>query len=395
MTSEEFEKMHLNAKEQKYLFETNIVNKANYYYDINEVTNTWSGRLDVIFSNVFFKEAEKLIINSIVLFEKGFFDSAFYSLRQSIEVSLTIAFFADNESLESQKEWIKKWKNKEIFPMLGQMSNTLKNLKKSYSDIKEKIPDFFSHLKELSNKINKYIHKQGYDTFYKSRSVEDLKNLLDDFIAYLEISISAIAIHRLVIDPFPILLTDEEIYYRSGDTLSEAFSDSFINKYLSQYIDQYKKTELYLTYYDFFITKEKPSSSVLLLLKEQYFDRSKFEEYISQVNLLSLNDRVVMNLFTSNIKISKIFIGIGFHFYFSDVKSKRISYGFNSEDLQKVKDSNSPLNSKYEEAFLSYFKICAEDYYIEHNEILNSEEIHKIKILILVVDSKFNDLNDF
>lgn len=46
-------------------------------------------------------ELVQLITNAISLFEKGYFDSAYYSLRQSLETALIMVYLSD---LEGDKE---------------------------------------------------------------------------------------------------------------------------------------------------------------------------------------------------------------------------------------------------------------------------------------------------
>lgn len=43
--------------------------------------------MDTPYANTFIMESVKLAVNAILLFEMGYFDCAYYSLRQSIEVA--------------------------------------------------------------------------------------------------------------------------------------------------------------------------------------------------------------------------------------------------------------------------------------------------------------------
>ena len=265
-----FEEAVAYSREEQHLIPTKLENKDEYYSDLWYIVNSWSGRTDVIYSNNFFIEAQNLITNAIVLFEKGYFDCAFYSLRQSIEVSLTIAFLADNDNSNDQSELHEKWMNKEKFPQQFQMIQSLEKREMNYADIKAKMTDFFEQLEQAKKRMNKYIHKQGYDTFYNHKSEEKVNELKADFISSIKMSISAIAVHRLVIDPLPILLMDEEIYQKSGDMLTEPFSEDFINKYLSGYIEQFNETQLYVDNYNYFDSKEAMYPAVLDVVKKDF-----------------------------------------------------------------------------------------------------------------------------
>ena len=80
----------------------------------------------------------------------------------------------------------------------------------------EKMPEFFSDAKDLSAALNKYVHKQGLRHFYISRNHPMNQNksqeaFISDFQYYLEKCIGVVAVMRLAIDPFPVLLMDDEI----------------------------------------------------------------------------------------------------------------------------------------------------------------------------------------
>lgn len=377
-----FEETVAHSREEQHLIPMKIENKDEYYSDLWDIVNSWSGRTDVIYSNNFFIEAQNLITNAIVLFEKGYFDCAFYSLRQSIEVSLTIAFLADIDNTNDQSEMHGKWMNKEKFPQQVQMIQSLENRKMAYADIKSKMSDFFERLEQAKKRMNKYVHKQGYDTFYNHISEEKFQERKSDFISSLEMSISAIAIHRLVIDPLPLLLMDETIYQKSGDMVTEPFSEVFLNKYLLKYIDQFKATQMYIDYYNYFDSKETMTLSVLDVVKNQFVNREKFEEISSQIQLLTIYDRLAIAHFILSTKISQIHIGpIGLIWYFSDVKSNRISSGFDSNNLNTVKASNQRINYPFDNVFQSYFRVIGEDIFLEHNVPLDKDEIEALKII--------------
>lgn len=370
------------SREEQHLIPRKLKNKDEYYSDLWYIVNSWSGRSDVIYSNNFFIEAQNLITNAIVLFEKGYFDCAFYSLRQSIEVSLTIAFLADNDNSNDQSDLHKKWMNKERFPQQLKMIQSLEKREMNYADIKVKMTDFFNQLEQSKKCMNKYVHKQGYDTFYNYKSEEKVNDINADFLASIKMSISAIAVHRLVIDPLPILLMDEEIYQKSGDMLTEPFSEEFINKYLLGYIEQLKETQMYIDYYNYFISQETMSPSVLDIVKNQFVNREKFDEISSQIHLLTIYDRLAVAHFILSNKISQIHIGpIGLIWYFSDVKSNRISSGFDSNNLNTVKASNQKINYPFDNVFQSYFRVIDEDIFLEHNAPFNKDEIEALKII--------------
>lgn len=145
-----------------------IPNVENYFEDLMNIEHSFSGRMDIPLANTFIMEAVQLVVNSISLFELGYFDNAYYSLREAIEISTTIVYLSDMPD-EERREKMEDWKNTKDFPMQGQMLNQLYQYGIVISDMKEKMESFFDEIKNVSKKINKCIHKQGLRFFYVSR----------------------------------------------------------------------------------------------------------------------------------------------------------------------------------------------------------------------------------
>lgn len=389
---------YLKHKESENIIPFCLEDKERYYHDLMNIENSWTGRIDAMYSNEFFREAVQMIINSIVLFEKGYFDCALYSLRQSMEISTTIIYFVDNSEEKSKSE-IKKWKNQEKFPMNNQMLNELKNRKLVFADLKEKMSVFFDDVELTKQKLNKYVHKQGLDKFYVSRShplrrnkKESLnKKIVDDFNNFLIKSIGVIAVFRLAIDPFPLLLADESIYKRTGQLMTEGYSEAFIEKYIGEEnIAAYKQTEIYKNHYEAIIKEEEMLPSVLDVVKDDYIDRNKIHEIQTQIHLLSLVDIIAVAIVEVSEKISKIYCYGCWNWYFTNNQSNRLSSNIDSDDFEIFK-GNEKYNVTYEEVFLSGFEISKENFYVEHNEKFDEKEIEVIKALV----KYFNSLNDY
>ena len=87
---------------------TNIKENVNYQKGKGYcyIYIVWCWLLDVLIlciAIVFFAEATQLLINSIFLYEEGYFDCAFYSVRQASEVFNAMLYLS-----EDKDEW-KKW----------------------------------------------------------------------------------------------------------------------------------------------------------------------------------------------------------------------------------------------------------------------------------------------
>lgn len=371
----DFEKIeHLRSCEFK--------NKEQYYCDLQCIENSITGRIDALIANKFIYEAKCLIINAINLYEMGYFDCAYYSLREAIEVSTIMVYLVDIPDKE-REEKLNSWENLEWFPMREQMIKFLKNNGYVFVDFKEKMNNFFEDSKQYIEDINKYVHKQGWDKLYFTKEFFDYEKKLDSnyylsvFEKYLKFTISYVAIIRLSIDPLPILLMDEDIYFKAGDLLTEPYTQDFLDRYIDKkYIEDYKNTELYKGYFSYFNSLEKQSLVISNIIKENYVDISKYDEILKQFHLLSSQEQIIVKIFKISDKISDIYLNGMPISYSSNTKSNRKEFNYNSEEFEGFKNK---INSKYDNVYMSVFTIKDDDYYLEHNEVLNSSEIKNIE----------------
>src|SRR5665647_232883 len=127
-----------------------LPNKEKFYHDLMNIEHSWSGRMDIgNLGNTFIIEAEQQLINGIELFEKGYFDCAYYSLRSAVDLSTTMVYLADMPD-EEKEILLEAWKETKDFPMQGQIIKQLSAKGNVFTDMKNKMPDFFAKAKELS-----------------------------------------------------------------------------------------------------------------------------------------------------------------------------------------------------------------------------------------------------
>ena len=361
-----------------------ITDVEDYLLDISNIQCASTGFIDSWETNIFFSEACQMIVNAIALFQDGYFDAAFYSLRQSIELSIGTIF------LNANPKKLKDWNNLERGFEVGNMTRTLAESEPNFKEIKEKLKNYFDNLLKLRHKIDKYVHKQGYRSFYyelQHSFGDNLKNkkkaIQNDFEDFLKTCIGAIAIYRLVIDPTPLVLSDEDLLFRSGDLITSPYTDRFINKYIDPEIVQLlKTTQFYQDIASWLKSNEKQTEATFLLIHYQIFDRTNSEDVLNQIYLCSFHDRVAVGTFMCSNKISQIFLE-GLFWYSSNVKSNRtdgvtMGESYYSDIFEK---STSDVNFSYENVYLSRFRMLTKYHYIEHNEILNTDEINTIKLL--------------
>lgn len=192
-------------------------NVQSYYFDIMNIEHSFTGRMDANSANTFIMESAQLLLNSIELFELGYFDCAYYSLREAIEISTINAYLFD-KLVDSENKNLEAWKKpSEYFPMQKQMIKQLEEYGNQIADMKDKMPDFFDDIVSISKLINKYVHKQGFRHLYVSRnhplkSYVDSTNFINFFEYFLKKCIGIVAVMRLLLTLFHYCLLMRKYY---------------------------------------------------------------------------------------------------------------------------------------------------------------------------------------
>lgn len=78
---------------------------AHLYGLIDNLVDSFTGVLMTPSFNQYLMESCQLFPNSLALVEQGYFDAAFYSVRQASEVLMAGALFADLDDEEREKKY--------------------------------------------------------------------------------------------------------------------------------------------------------------------------------------------------------------------------------------------------------------------------------------------------
>lgn len=366
-----------------------------YLEDLNDLRFSDSGMLAEVNPFFFVNEACQLLANSVRLFELGYFDCAFYSVRQAIEMSLSGLY------LFSHPEKLKGWRNLEKGFELKTIVPELKVGKEEFAEIKELFSDFFDRIVEEKKLMNKYVHKQGYKSLYfhynsfnAHGKPERIASLTKDFETSLHDTITAVALYRLVIDPYPILMLDEDIVTRMPDLIAESFPRSFVEKYISEeYVERYKKSGIYQGYYDYFKVLPSQNEAVYALIHWQLFERKDYNQVKEQKDLLSLHDMEAVDLFMCSLKIGSVIID-GCISYSSETKLKDSSLAIGEAYYEEIFNGQDEYNVAYKGDYISRFRLNGSMTYIKHNDVLLKEEITGILELCDQYSKLFTEANE-
>lgn len=368
----------------------------NYISDIEFLTMSSNGIIDAQIANMTLNESCMMLINAIKVFQMGFFDCAFYSLRQTIELSLSGIY------LSSDKNKIKSWNNWEKGFEKATMIQELKKEDPDYKNIKEELSFYFKELRETQLEIDKYVHKQGFTTFYTYHGrtadyhTKHIRKLQCDFERYLKECIGAVAIYRLVIDPLPLLLMDEDIDMRTPDFITEPFGARFIENYIPEdVVKAYKQTEIYKGYYDDLSKREKQNDAVYALIHWSSINREKLEDYSNQAHLLSLHDRLALIITILSPKVTNCYLMNGCLWYHTENESQRgrFSITFGNDYFQQFFHDDSNYNLPFENVFISKCFAFGETHYFEHNTPLVQQEIALMEQSFFELNKNFEETN--
>lgn len=378
--------MNENAYYYNHLKKNILKDKKIFLRATSDIEGSFTGRIDVMGLHIFFLESSKLIRNAIKLYEEGTFDAAFYSIRSALELARIVTYFS-NENEPQNSEIYRSWKKGGEFPFDATIRKDLEASGSVYAEIREALRDFFDAQKNLLLFVQKYIHKQGYKTFYErgftnpERERNRQKIIADDFYQFLKETLAQIAFLRLCIDPFPILLRDSRAMYKVHfQTMTSPFSDDFVAKIIGEdNVERFCTTEYYVSHLTHFENNEQLSEEAYTLINNQYYNRKDWPIIQRQMHLLSKNDSIAVKIFNLSIKFANIYMFGGLLWYFSDVNSIRDITSFSSDTLLQAKNSETKINFKYDDAYLSCFIFNDDNLWIEHNEPLNSLDISKIE----------------
>lgn len=344
------------------------------------------GRADRFFCNSFLTESVRLLINSVFLYEEGYFDCAFYSIRQATEIVNNMLYIANKG-----KTALKKWDEKGYFPMNNAILKQLSGIDVFYSEVKNTISDFFEKYEKLMKKSHKIIHKQGFDTFYQIRKnpaygtkfcKEDEISLFSDFLTQ---TICMLIILYIIVDPVSLVLSDEDLSMRFNfDPMEEPANVEYLQEHLgADVVTKIKMTSYFMEFSSFFKAKEKMLPATLDVVRNQAFDLDCLEEIQSQRHLLNVYEKLILDLLLSNIKFTRIYPECYLLGYITSIQSNYQRMEWSSTEYEQYLSVPESFNLSYHTIFRSIVKGPGSNWLLEHNVPFSDKDIEKIQEIFL------------
>ena len=329
------------------------------------------------------REAITSIGNALDLFKIGYPDAACYCLRQSIELATCFAYIHELPECE-RKEKLAAWQTQSSwFPVRGKMEKKLERIGGEYADMHKRMPSFFSNIEKINERINKHVHKQGYDFCYHYRHFmpiekkrQLIESLISEYESFVKTTIGVVAVFKLFIDPLPILLSEEDVANRLPGLLTEPYSPVFMEKYIGrEFVAEFKATQRYKDFKEDIIRRPRLNDATYNLKQWQIFERKNAPQILAQLEQLDYCERLVVILAINSDKIAHIYFYDGLLMFATDIKCDRTILPQSSDEFKKVRLSERKRNIPFKGVFLTVFETYDNDAcFVEHDVPFADEE---------------------
>lgn len=347
-----------------------------------------TGNLDELFCNAFLCESVELLKHAFFLYEDGYFDCAFYSLRQSIENMNNMLLSA----VDANKFEI--WKEKGRFPSDKTVKDLLCRQNDAYNEFKAVIPEFFEQYDELLKKANKYIHKQGFDTFYiysnlsKASDKEERTNL---FLSFLKYAIGMMLIVNIALDPLSLALSDFEVdSHIPFEPMTQPIPIGIFEKYLSlDIIDKIKTTNHYSDIKNHFLAMEELNEATYAVLRFNHFNVEQLNEIEKQLNKLDLSRGIMFCILKSGIKATHFYWDYDILGYSTTYQPKVHSSRYSLDQFDDYLNGEGECNCPWQDMYISIFKTIGSYLIIQHDEPLTQKEVFTIRHIVANANQRY------
>ena len=138
---------------QRYITKENALDYYHLYSYVDELADSISGIVETPSFNQFLLESCPLLANSLDLIHQGYFDAAFYSVRQAGEVILIGALFTNLDNAERKTKY-KKWASLKRFPSFSELSGMLRAKDGEFRELLEQMPEIDELISKLNRRAN-------------------------------------------------------------------------------------------------------------------------------------------------------------------------------------------------------------------------------------------------
>lgn len=385
---------------KSYVIPIKIENVDEYYSLIQEISFSDTNRTFAenlshsAHINLLIKEISILLANSLRLYEMGYFDNAYYSLRSANELATVMLDLSDKDDSKITNNF-KKFRKGKYKKRRSKIINELSKEGIFFKEVIDQMPNLKKDISKLLNEINNVVHNNGLDTLYSVRYHSLDKDMsykkLEEFITHFLKSIRILAIMRLILDPLPLIITDDEMYYRCPKIVIFPFSDELLSIIGRKSVDEIKQIDTYKSMEEWILSFEKRNTAVNDFLMHNFIDLDKISDIYSQKHLIPENELKILDVCCCTNKIIYIVYGNGFYrFSTSSKHDNHIYNSLNIDELIKINDNHnicrdnvhvSVMNIKGNNR-MDLYKNSYNIIYLFHEEKLDDDEIKSIEKIL-------------
>ena len=357
---------------------------------LRDIQSAWptTGLVDCQFCNSFMAESVELLKHSILLYESGYFDCAFYSTRQAIENLNNMLLLVDDT------DKLNLWKSKGWFPSDSKVKETLVKINDVYNQVRNLFPEFFQRYDDLLGKANKYIHKQGVDTFYILQWKLSIEERTELFTSFLSCAIGMLVILFCALDPMALILADDDlIMYIHVRPMTDPAPIYIAQKYInSDFFEKIQNADFYVDLKSEMLKNEKLDDVTHDLLYYHYFDVEKISQIFQKQHLLDPCQMLMLCILSVNIKITHFFWQNDIIGYATSYESIDRYLSMSSVQFDEcLKYGQDFKNFAWRGSYISCYRVFDTYMILQHYEKLSEKDICDVQAMVEILNKKYFD----
>ena len=271
----------------------------------------------------------------------------------------------------------------------------------AYNQIKAVIPEFFEQYNILLGKANKYIHKQGFDTFYSYSNISNATNQEERtelFLSFLKHAIGMMLIMNIALDPLSLALSDHEVdSHIPFDPMTEPIPIEMFEKFLSiEIIDKIKTTAHYLSLKNYFLSLDELNEATYAVLRYNHFDVDHLDMIEKQISQLDLSQALMFCILKNGIRATHFYWDYGILGYSTSYKPKVSIREYCSNQFDGYLHPKNTFNCDWKGMYISICPVIGSHLIVQHDEPLTEIEITTLQLLVDAVNQRYqSEMNNF
>jgi len=378
MLDMEEEKMLVYGRKKEDLLTCTLSDETNELLSALDMMPSFIGNIVDFELNKILRECEAIIFKSAGLYEEGYFDCAFYLLRQVWELIENMLLMSyDRKKLADWNKGTGK------FDLLA-TKKELTRVSTAYQQMKEKLGGFFGQLKSDRDRAQKIVHKQGFNTFYTFRRYpanfpsDKQKEEREFFESFLKKNVGLFILFYIAVEPLSLATADKKLSLKIHENFATGSIDVDLAKKClgDKEFNTIKKLDIYKDTFETFNARAPVNSYTLCVTQENFFPMEQLDSIWKDKVVLCGCAFQILRILKSGI-VARKFMSYSFDsFYYTSIipENKRFDLCVSS-DFEPYISIVDNYNISHGKRYVSKVILYNEVWLIEHDNILHKEQI--------------------